>query len=218
MTGFRLVTLIRVVYASGAIQTPEQFIGGPSWINSDRFDVVAKAEGDLMFDAEGRRPARVIAMLKTLIEDRFAVRVHTDSRRMQAFALRLSRRDQRPGPQLRRSTTACPQYARGAVPATPDPDRWCGFRRVPGSVTARYVTMPEVATFFSSFLVVGRPVEDRTGLTGRYDLHVEYMEGPDADAGSLFTAFNEQLGLTFQPERALMPVIVIDRAERPTTD
>src|SRR5215470_16410961 len=169
MTGFRLYTLIRVAYATGTTLPPEQVVGGPAWISSDRFDIVAKAEGDLMFDVEGRRPARVIAMLKTLIEDRFAVRVHTESRSMPAFALKLSRRDGKPGPHLSESTAECPRYTQGAVPAA-DPERWCGFRRTPGRVTARSVTMPEVATFFSGLAVVDRPVQDRTGLTGRYDL------------------------------------------------
>jgi len=63
MAGFGLITLLRVVYSTGAVQTPDQIIGGPAWIHSDRFDIVAKAEGDLTFDPEGRRPARVIAML-----------------------------------------------------------------------------------------------------------------------------------------------------------
>jgi len=218
MTGFRLHTLIRVAYASGTTLTPAQVIGGPAWIGSDRFDIVAKAEGDLMFDVEGRQPARVIAMLRTLIEDRFAVRVHAESRRMPAFALRRSRRDGKPGPELHGSTAECPRYATGVVPASADPERWCGFRRGPGSVMARYVTMPEVATFFSGFAVVGRPVLDRTGLTDRYDLRVEFTDAPDADSGSLFTAIGEQLGLTFHSERATVPVIVIDRAERPVPD
>jgi uncharacterized protein (TIGR03435 family) len=217
LTGFRLNTLIRVAYATGPTLTPAQIVGGPSWINSDRFDIVAKAEGDLMFDVEGRRPARVITMLRTLIEDRFAVRVHSESRTMPAFGLRLSRRDGKPGPQLSESTAECPRYTQGAVPSA-DPERWCGFRRARGSVTARSVTMPEVATFFSGFAVVDRPVQDRTGLTGRYDLRVQFVEGSDADSGSLFTALGEQLGLALHGERAAVPVIVVDRAERPTPD
>jgi uncharacterized protein (TIGR03435 family) len=218
MTGFRLHTLIRVAYAIGTTLTPEQVVGGPAWISSDRFDIVAKAEGDLMFDVEGRRPARVIAMLKTLIEDRFAVRVHPDSRKMPAFALRMSRRDGKLGPQLNKSTSDCPRYVPGAAAAPSDSERWCGFRRAPGSVMGRYVTMQEVATFFSGYPVVGRPVQDRTGLTGRYDLRVQFIEGPEADSGSFFTALAEQLGLAFQSERAIVPMIVIDHAERPTPD
>jgi uncharacterized protein (TIGR03435 family) len=217
MTGFRLDTLIRVAYAIGPTWTPDRIIGGPAWVRADRFDIVAKAEGDLMFDVEGRRPARVIAMLKTLLEDRFAVRVHTESRPMPAFELRLSRRDRRLGPQLHESTADCPRYTPGRAPAATDADRWCGVRRVPGRITARYVTMPEVATYFSGLAAVGRPIQDRTGLTGRYDLQLDFMEGPE-EAGSFFTAFSEQLGLSLQGVRATLPVIVIDRAERPTPD
>jgi uncharacterized protein (TIGR03435 family) len=218
MTGFRLNTLIRVAYSTGTTLTPDRLVGGPSWINVDRYDIVAKAEGDLMFDVEGRRPARVIAMLKTLIEDRFKVRVHTESRKLAAFALTLARRDRQLGPQLQESKVECPKYAGGRAPANVDPDRWCGFRRAPGTVTARSVTMPEVAVYFSGFAVVSRPVVDRTGLSGRYDLRVQFIEGPDTDSGSLFTALNEQLGLAFHSERATLPVIVIDHAERPTPD
>jgi uncharacterized protein (TIGR03435 family) len=218
MTGFRLHTLIRVAYSTGTTLTPDRVVGGPSWINADRFDIVAKADGDLMFDVEGRRPARVITMLKTLIEDRFKVRVHTESRKMAAFALTLARRDRRLGPQLLESKAECPRYAGGRPPANADPDRWCGFRRAPGSVAARSITMPEVAAFFSGFAVVSRPVVDRTGLTGRYDLQVQFVEGPDADSGSLFTALNEQLGLAFHSESAMLPVLVIDHAEPPTPD
>ena len=94
-----------------------------------------------MFDVEGRRPARVIAMLKTLIEERFGVRVHTESRRIPAFALRLSRRDGKFGPELNESKADCPRYAPGAVPLVAGYSYcWCGFRRAPGSVMARYVS------------------------------------------------------------------------------
>ena len=77
--------------------------------------------------------------------------------------------------------------------------------------------MPEVATFFSGLAAVSRPIVDRTGLTGRYDLQLDFMEGPD-EAGSFFTAFSEQLGLSLQSERIILPVIVVDHAERPTPD
>src|SRR5262249_15494774 len=116
------------------------------------------------------------------------------------------------------SKAECPRYAPGRVPGAADAERWCGFRRGSGSVMARYVTMQEIATFFSGYGVVGRPVQDRTGLTGRYDLRVQFADGADADSGSLFTALDEQLGLVLRSERSLVSVMVIDRAERPTPD
>jgi uncharacterized protein (TIGR03435 family) len=231
MTGMRLRTLIRVVYSSTAIQRTEQIVGGPAWSTSERFDILAKANGELTPDAEGRRPQRLIEMLKTLLEDRFAVRVHTEMRRLPVFALRVAR-DGRLGPQVKVSTAEC---ARPQAGAKPDPDRWCGFRSVAsgGNVTARHVTMAEVAAYFAGYTIVGRPIADLTGLTDRYDFHLEFVnafiEGPNPDAApvanpnadngpGLFTALTEQLGLTLQPESATIPVLVIDRAELPTPD
>ena len=218
--GFRVINLILGAFDNGTIQMRAQIVGGPSWIYSDRFDIVAKADGDLQFNTEGRRPARGVAMMKALLEERFAVKVHTETRRLAAFALKLARKDRRPGARLHESTVECPRYATGAEsPLNADPDRWCGFRHVTGSVTAHHVTMGEVATFFASFGAVDRPIEDRTDLKGRYDLQVEFAESPDAgESASLLTAFREQLGLRFEREQATLPVIVIDHVERPTAD
>ena len=219
LTGFRLINLILGAYEMGAIQMRDQIIGGPSWIYSDRFDIVAKAEGQLTFDAEGRRPAEALAMLRTLLADRFAVKVHKETRTMNAFAISLARRDGKLGPALHASTAICPHYERGVLPPkTPAAEGWCGFRHVNGQVMARYVTMPEVASYFAAYAAIRRPTEDRTRLTGRYDFQVEFAEGADADPGSLFTAFREQLGLKFDSVRTQVPVLVIDHAERPTPD
>jgi uncharacterized protein (TIGR03435 family) len=232
MTGFRLLTLLRVAYASTAIQRNDQIVGGPQWIASDRFDIVAKANGELTPDAEGRRPQRLIEMLKTLLEDRFAVRTHMETRKMPAFVLRVAARDGRFGPKLKVSTVEC---ARPVAGTRPDPDRWCGFRSTNGggTVSARHVTMAEVAAYFAGYAVVGRPIADQTGLADRYDFTVEFVNAfienpnpnappianPNADTGaSLFTALTEQLGLTLHSENAAMPVLVIDRAEHPTPD
>jgi uncharacterized protein (TIGR03435 family) len=232
MTGIRLQTLIRVAYASTSIQRGEQIVGGPSWIASERFDIIAKANGELTPDAEGRRPQRLIEMLKTLLEDRFGVRAHTERRKMPAFELRLSARDGTLGPKLKVSTAEC---ARPIAGAKPEPDRWCGFRSMRGgsTVTARHVTMAEVAAYFAGYAVVGRPIADETGLTDRYDFLVEFVNAfvenpnpnappipnPNADSGpSLFTALVEQLGLTLRSANAMVPVLVIDRVDHPTPD
>jgi len=232
MTGFRLLTLLRVAYASTTIQRNDQIVGGPSWISSDRFDIVAKANGELTPDAEGRRPQRLIEMLKTLLEDRFGVRTHMETRKMPAFVLRVAARDGRFGPKLKVSTVEC---ARPVAGTRPDPDRWCGFRSTNGggTVSARHVTMAEVAAYFAGYAAVGRPVADQTALNDRYDFTVEFVNAfienpnpnappianPNADSGpSLSTALTEQLGLTLRSENAMVPVLVIDRVEHPTPD
>ncbi|HXD75578.1 MAG TPA: TIGR03435 family protein [Vicinamibacterales bacterium] len=219
MTGYRLINLILGAYELRAIQQRDQIIGGPAWLYTDRFDIVAKAEGTLTFDAQGRRPAEALKMLKSLIEDRFAVKVHTETRMMRAFALALARKDGRLGPRLVESATECARNdAAAATAAAQSADRWCGFRHVSGRVEGRYVTMSEVSSYFAADQAIKRPIEDRTHLNGRYDFTVEYADAPGADAGSLFTAFREQLGLKFDNVRTQVPVLVIDHAEHPTPD
>jgi hypothetical protein len=95
-----------MAFGSEAIQTPGQIVGGPSWLNSDRFDIVAKAEGDPGVDAQGR-PTRLIAMLKVLLEERFKVKVHTEMRETQTYALVLTNKDGKLGPALHESKADC---------------------------------------------------------------------------------------------------------------
>jgi len=220
MTGYRVINLILGAYDLRQIQMRDQIIGGPSWIFTDRFDIVAKAEGALTFNAQGRNPAEAVAMMKSLLEDRFAARVHTETRMMRAFAMSTVSRDGKLGPKVSATTADCPKYGNGesAPSVVQTADRWCGFRHVPGRVDGRYVTMGEIASYFAANAAVRRPIEDRTRLNGRYDFSVEYAEGADADAGNFFTAFREQLGLKFDTVRTQVPVLVIDHVERPTPD
>ena len=221
-TGFRVRTLIAMAY--GGAQLLDQFTG-PSWIATDRFDIVAKAEGDISVSVQGRRSERLIAMLRTLLEDRFQVRVHTETRERPVFTLRLARRDGLPGPRLRESSVECPRFVTGAPPPKIDPDRSCGIRALGGTITGRGVAASQIAGNLAGYPAVGRVVLDRTGLTGRYDFQVEYAPEsaepatPAADGRpDLFTALREQLGLTLQPGTAPLEVVVIDRVEHPTPD
>ena len=91
ITGFPLRQLITIAYGSDAIQTPGQIVGGPVWL-SDRFDIVGKAEGDLVPDGQGR-PTRLIAMRRALLEERFQVKVHTEMRETETYALVLANKD-----------------------------------------------------------------------------------------------------------------------------
>jgi uncharacterized protein (TIGR03435 family) len=233
VTNMPLQLLIRMAFGSEAIQTPGQIVGGPSWLNSDRFDIVAKAEGDPGVDAQGR-PTRLIAMLKALLEERFKVKVHTEMRETQTYGLVLSNKDGKLGPALHESKADC--YGPANPPPqgqTPDPARLCGIRGGNGNVTAQGMTLAQMAQNFANYPVVGRPVKDRTGLSGRYDWHIEFtpafLDGPNpdsppianpaADSGpNLFTAIQEQLGVKLQSEKAQVEYLVIDQAERPSED
>lgn len=162
-------------------------------------------------------------MLRSLLRDRFRLRVHSETRDMPAYGLVVARRDGTLGPELRESTTECP--VPNAAAANPDPDRWCGIRATGGVIIGRSVSTAQLAGNLSGYPTVDRFVTDRTGLTGRYDFRLEYspafLQQGDAVAiagPSLFTALTEQVGLRLQPETQTVPVLVIDNLEKPMPD
>lgn len=219
-TRFQVRTLITIAYRSEGIQRFDQLVGAPSWINVERYDIVAKADAD---SGAQSGPSRLPAMMRSLLRDRFQLRVHTETRDMPAYGLVLARRDGTLGPELRESTTECPATNAGA--ANPDPDRWCGIRATGGIIIGRAVSSALLAGNLSGYPTVDRFVTDRTGLTGRYDFTLEYspafLQTGNAVATpgpSLFTALTEQLGLRLEPETKTVPVLVIDNVERPTPD
>jgi len=221
-TGFQVRTLITIAYRAEGIQRFDQLVGAPSWTGVDRFDIVAKAGSSLA--AQEPMAARLPAMLRALLRERFRLRAHAETRSMPAFALRVARRDRRLGQQLRESTSDCSANGR-AQAGQSDSDTWCGIRATGGVITGRSVSSAQLAGNLSGYPTIDRFVADRTGLTGRYDFRLEYspavVGGGDAAANpgpSLFTALTEQLGLRLQPEKAVLPVLVIDHVERPTPD
>jgi len=214
-TAFPLRTLIIIAFRSDGLQRFDQLLGAPSWIATDRFDIVANAPG------LSRQPESLPVMLRSLLRDRFRLQSHTEKRDMPAYALIVSRLDRKLGPEVHESTIDC--GANDAANAN-DPNRWCGIRATPGVVVGHAVSTAQLAGNLSGYPAVDRHVTDRTGFGGRYDFRLEYS--PDflqrlGDAGanpgpSIFTALTEQLGLSLQPETAQLPVLVIDHIERPT--
>jgi len=229
--GMSLRDLVRRAYGSDGIQRSEQVIGGADWAGSDRYDILAATEAAIDADPQ-QKNARMLAMLRTLLEDRFKLKVHPELREADTYTLVLANRDGKLGASLRRSTIDCPVLVPG-VPRTPDPVRWCGVRGggFAGVLAGQGVTMKEVIAILAIFPTVARPVIDRTGLEGKFDFRAEFtpalvpgptpdspaLPNPAADTGpSLFTAFQEQLGLKLQHEKARIPFLVIDAALPPT--
>lgn len=231
ITAYPLFQLIRVAYNSNAIQTEAQIVGGPDWLKSERFDFVAKADGSLDADETGR-PMRLLAMLRSLLDDRFHLRVHTELREASVGLLVLANRDGKIGPQLHQSAQDCRGPVGNLLP--PDSPRWCGWRGGgTGHYTIQGLTMADFATGVAGTWTVGRPVLDRTGLSGRWDAQIDFVPtfvpGPNADSGpvpnpsadtgpSMLSAMQEQLGLKLRVARARVDYLVIDHAEKPTPD
>ena len=227
--------LRRLIIFAYSLQ-PQQLAGGPSWLDSDRFDITAQAEGNISPTPPGGPPGPAQLMMQRLLAERFGLVVHTESRELPVYALTVARSDGRLGPRIKpadRDCLALMTQAPGGVPVQaprlPDGRPGCGITRDgTGRVMAGGTTMTMLAI---SMLTgpAGRLVVDRTGLSGAYDFDFEFAAdpapgaapAPDAatavgDRPVLFTALEEQLGLKLQPTRAPIDVTVIDRVTPPT--
>ena len=227
-------TVRELIRAAYGLREDAQIAGGPAWVNDDRFDIEGKAPSDAS-------PAQVQAMLKALLADRFRLTAHAESRPLPLYALVMAKSDGKMGARLRRSGTECAPITipaeLGPAPSPPPPPpagapqllvartpMRCGSMLIAGLVSAREITMEQFIVRLSNF--VNRPVIDRTGLTGSFDLDLTYTPetpargaiGVPSDGPSIFTALQEQLGLRLDSQRGPVDVFVIDRAERPTPD
>jgi uncharacterized protein (TIGR03435 family) len=184
-----LENIIREVYGFQTFQVA----GASDWMRNERWDIVAKADGDPSFD-------QILGMVKTLLADRFKLVSHYESREMPIYALVAARGDRRLGPRLKTSTASCPLQCRTNMNA--------------GRIVAVGRTMSDLARNLSA--VAGRAVQDKSEVPGAFDAELTWN---DTEQGpSLFTAVQEQLGLKLEPQRGLVDTFVIDSAERPSED
>jgi uncharacterized protein (TIGR03435 family) len=201
-----------------------QIAGGPSWIDSERWDINAKAEG-YPDAATFRDVAR--RMVRPLLASRFKVVLHHELREIPVYALVVARNG-RFGPNFRRDDRCDPastdviQPAPGAAeqagPMTCGSD---GFR--PAHLWARSMTL-EYLLIALGRTTIDRVVVDRTGLEGKFDWEVQWIpddlraDGQRPEGPSIFQAFEVQLGLKLEASRGRVDVLVIDQAERPQPD
>jgi bla regulator protein blaR1 len=214
--------LITLAYGSDPQNVVDEVIGGPAWLDSERFDVSARgATADGVANmAQGR------AMLQSLLEDRFNIRVHRERQERPVYKLVIAPGD-RPASGLKRAPLDCGTRADTRPAGTPGL-AYCGIDRAPGRSTGRSMPMRLLADTLSSR--VGRKIIDETGLPGEWDWDLEWSPAPSepvtpgditaapapADGPSIFAAVQEQLGLRLESGRALLDVLIIDVVERPS--
>jgi uncharacterized protein (TIGR03435 family) len=196
--------LVAVAYSEsvGALR-PSQIIGAPSWLESEHYDIAAKAPN--ADDMSSFNKTRLL--LRSLLEDRFKFRVHREQRKMPIYALVRARNDGTLGPHFKQSTTDCfKESAR------------CGFAGGPaGRVKADSIPMDILTQLLGN--ATDRIVVDRTGLTGGFEVDLEWSPDQTAsDRPSIFTAVQEQLGLKLESTKGPVDVVVIDHVERPMPD
>ena len=212
-----------------------QLVGGPEWIANERYDIVAKMEGDPPAVAPGTGADHMMLALRSLLADRFKLVIRRETRQTDIYALTMARPGGKPGPGLKPASGDCSPEAfaarRGAPPPPPGPGGMpavvCGISQGPGRIRFGGYPLSLFANSISN--QVGRAVIDHTGLPGNWDFELRYapevrqvlngVEVPvDPDAPSLFTAVQEQLGLKFESTKGPVEVLVIERVEHPTPD
>jgi uncharacterized protein (TIGR03435 family) len=235
-----------------ALDKPDyRMIGAPGWVDTDRYTIMAKAP-------DGTPPAALATLMLNLLKDRFQLATHLETRELPIFNLVMARTDRQLGPAIKASPDDCAKTiaereaalqaaaaGRGAPPPMPplgdiNAPPQCGFGRLlTGNVAVSGRTIAQFVTTLSEWM--GRPVVDKTGLTGLYDFTLKFApegvraagplgptltllqgqgQSPPADpnAPSLSAALEEQLGLKLESARGRVEVVVIDRLERPTPD
>lgn len=184
-TGAPLKALMQLAYGVKDFQIS----GGPGWVGTERYDIVAKPEA-------GANPSQeqLKRMIQALLAERFQLKIHRETRDLTIYSLVVGKN----GPKLQASTDASAS----------------GMSMGPGQLTGRKVAMKMFASMLEQQL--GRVVVDNTGIPGEFDIRLEWAKDqtPDAAGASIFTALQEQLGLRLESQKGPVEVLVIDSAEK----
>jgi len=200
-------TLIVQAFGGGRPLPPARIAATPEWVRFDQFNIVARAGSDAPTDELALSQVRP-GYLRGLLEDRFQLKYHWETRQLHVYNLVLGRRDGKLGPQLQRRTADC------------SADLPCDVRfSGPGSVTVSGQMAYVVETFAR---LAGRLVVDRTGLEGMFNVTLQWtpdtLRDSNPTGASLADAVQDQLGLKLESTTGPVEVLVIDRVERPTED
>ena len=238
-----LTWLIYTAYGDGGYNTSMSVRGGPEWVNRTLFAVEGLA-------ATNATPAQFRLMLQTLLEERFSLNIRHDIEMHDVLTLVVDRTDGQLGPNVRKWDGTCPAampalvfpaprrplqrngdtFVVGPASAADDPAvAYCptGYRQ--GGIRADGVTMRTVADLLTlppARAMLGTGTQDRTGLTDRYTLELDYFFPPTGPAvptaqpefagPSLSTAVREQWGLRLVPGKGPLNVIIVESAQPPT--
>jgi uncharacterized protein (TIGR03435 family) len=207
-TNVPLIWLIR--YACGA--SDDQVLNAPSWLNAEHYDIEAEfAESDAGW-LHKLSPEEQMLLLKPLLEDRFKLQVHHETRLTPVYELVLDKN----GPKIKEATPG-DTYPNGikAPDGTTGPGRIYLTVGQQDQLISQAVPINRLAQTLSQQL--GTRVIDKTGLAGKYDFTLQWA--PDEDPGggpSIFTAVREQLGLRLESAKLPVECLVIDHVERPS--
>jgi uncharacterized protein (TIGR03435 family) len=187
------VTLQRCIMGAYGIG-PHQIVGGPPWLDSDRFEIDARADRTVNDDAT------LMLMLRDLLAERFQLAVHRETKTLTAYILEVAKN----GPKLEKA----------------EADGDSSTNSSHGRLDARHTDMDLFAKVLARNVEL--PVVNQTRLEGPFNFKLEWTpdgDKPSRDSGpSIFTALQEQLGLRLRTGKAPVEVVVIGRAEKPAAN
>jgi uncharacterized protein (TIGR03435 family) len=202
---------LKLLIAAAYDLNPRTISGGPAWIGTDHYDILAVTPGDVRPDHDEQ-----MTMLRSLLTDRFKLTFHREPKVFSIYQLELAKN----GPKLKEST------------AHPDDPVVVG----PGVVYPQRIVLPGRNATMGNFVsllqraILDRPVVDKTGLSGRYDFDLEWApdetqfggDVPPATAAAtsppLFEAIQQELGLKLEATKGPVDALVVDTAERPAAN
>jgi uncharacterized protein (TIGR03435 family) len=192
------LTLKRLIASGWEIDIGQVF-GGPSWMDSDSYDIAARIPAEFAQQTREKAPL----MIRSLLIDRFQLVIHREPREVSGYALVVAKK----GPKMERAK----------------PDGTGSHTNSNNThLTAKNVTMEAFARSLTSNRDIGKLVVDKTGLTGGFNFQLDWMperlESSSDDRTSIFTALQEQLGLKLESAKVTTLAVVVDRAEKPESN
>jgi uncharacterized protein (TIGR03435 family) len=197
-------------------------VSGPSWLSDQSFDVEAKVP-------EGATKEDLNTMLQSLLEERFGLKVHRDTRTSQGFALVVGKNgaklkpaepptapeeglseEDRKAKQQQQARAAMEAMQKRMQENRENGTPLGGFSRANFQST----TMADFASRLAS--LAGAPVVDETGLTGKYSLSMETWKNPDVPGGTVFDAV-EKLGLKLEARKVTLETVIVDQVSKTPT-
>jgi uncharacterized protein (TIGR03435 family) len=205
-----------------------ELVGMPAWTSDTSVDITGQYPSDTTDE-------QIRAMVQDLLKDRFALEIHHDKCTIPSYDLTLAAKDGHLGAAMKPSTVDCQQWiaekrpqrdAGGPSSASPTGKRpACMMSAGRRWMAGGSATMPQFTAALQS--MVARPVVDKTGLQGEFDIDLKWTlmddanasnDNPQSDLPSIFTALREQLGLKLDTHQEPFDVIVVDRITQPTAN
>jgi uncharacterized protein (TIGR03435 family) len=214
------VTLDKLIQEAYGVYDKDRIVGEPAWAKSDVYNLEAKVDDADITALQALDVHQRSQVLQALLADRFQLTAHLDTRDLPIYALVVDKN----GPKLTLSIHDSEWANR--------PKGMGGLikRSQSGQLTAEWMSMPSLAQYLS--FKVDRKVVDKTGLTGHYDLSLDWAPEhpispipsasnvpappPELAGPSIFTAVREQLGLRLEPQKGPVEILVIDHVNPPS--